>query len=139
MYCNLPSFLYQFSLFPFFILNFLFLLLFLFRLHKRPSKKTHNGRTCFGDCDETVCNACYYSNETLPMPTLNDNCPTICPVDAKGEIFGMTCLRKWGRCVRNANLNLYDEVSKKCMVVGYTMSYMPTKFSTISLHLLLIA
>ena len=82
-------------------------------LRKSPSEETHNTDSCFGECDETVCSACYYSNETLSMPTLEEDCPSFCPVDAKGEIYGMTCLRKWGKCVRSANLAAYGKVGKK--------------------------
>ena len=80
--------------------------------HSRPSDKAYDAYSCFGDCDETICSACYYSNDTLPIPTLKMGCPTVCPVDANGEIFGKTCLKKWGRCVRSANLSTYGKVGK---------------------------
>ena len=82
-------------------------------LHKSPSEETHDTNSCFGDCDETVCSICYYSNEILPMPTLKEDYLTVCPVDAKGDIFGMTCLRKWGKCVRSANLATCGKVCEK--------------------------
>ena len=111
----------------------LLLLLFMLSSHKSPSEETHNGGSnCFGDCDETVCSACYYSNETLTMPTLKEDCPALCPVDAKGEIFGMTCLRKWGKCVRNANVATYGKVSRNIWLVRYFISsvsiIVPLKF-----------
>ena len=80
--------------------------------YPRPSEQRQEvDRTCFGNCDETVCNACYYSNGTTSFPPLDEDCPKLCPVDAKGEIFGRSCLRKWGKCVQKAYIKSYGEVS----------------------------
>ena len=61
------------------------------------------------------------------MPTLKKDCPTLCPVDAKGEIFGKTCLRDWGKCVRSANLDTYGKVGDDCLIFRHSLNSIPVK------------
>ena len=90
------------------------------RPDNNTTKKTFN---CFGACDETICSACYFSTEILPLPSLEEGCPNICESDPSGETHSAICLRRWGKCLRRANLDMYGKVNKACKHVHWTISY----------------
>ena len=68
---------------------------------------------CMDDCQLTYCQACYYSNTTLPTPpgckdrTMDKGC--------------LCCLREWTRCVetRNKRDNEVHTIVYKLTLVHY--------------------
>lgn len=52
---------------------------------------------CTGQCQLSYCNACYFSEEPLPLP---GNCSADC---AEGLTTDNKCFRSWASCVRRAH------------------------------------
>jgi hypothetical protein len=64
--------------------------------------------TCHrGSCELSNCLACYYSYNTLPLPSGADGCSTDCTKD--GQLV-QSCVSSWGVCIRKAYLNTYNQV-----------------------------